>query len=84
MERNKTGLTTFFINDKIDQGDIILQKEICISENMTAGQLHNQMIKDGSKLIIETLQLIDENRVTLKLQSEENNFKNAQKSKKNF
>ena len=81
---NKTGLTTFFINDKIDQGDIILQKEICISENMTAGQLHNQMIIDGSKLIIETLQLIDENRVKLKLQSEENNFKNAPKIKKEF
>ena len=32
---------------------------------MTAGQLHNQMIKDGSKPVIETLQLIDENRVTL-------------------
>ena len=51
---------------------------------MTAGQLHNQMIKDGSKPIIETLQLIDENRVTLKLQSEENNFKNAPKSKEFF
>ena len=63
---------------------LFYKKKNCISENMTAGQLHNQMIIDGSKLIIKTLQLIDENRVTLKLQSEENNFKNAPKIKKNF
>ena len=58
-----TGITTFFINDKIDTGDIILQKEINITENMTAAQLHNSMIIEGIEIINKTIDCISKNKV---------------------
>ena len=45
-----TGITTFFINDKIDCGDIILKEKINITKPTTAAQLHQEMIQKGSDL----------------------------------
>tara|TARA_B100001057_G_scaffold183815_1_gene184500 strand:- start:1917 stop:2876 length:960 start_codon:yes stop_codon:yes gene_type:complete len=74
---NKTGVTTFFINEKIDQGDIILQKKINLDQNITAGQLHNLMINDGIEIVNKTINLIDKNDVQLIYQSKKNEFKAA-------
>lgn len=52
----ETGLTTFFINDKIDEGNILLQSRIPISDDMTAGQLHDAMLEPGADLILRTLE----------------------------
>ncbi|KFD40065.1 methionyl-tRNA formyltransferase [Schleiferia thermophila] len=52
---NLTGLTTFFINDKIDEGKILLQTCIPIDEKMTAGQLHDAMLEPGADLILQTV-----------------------------
>ena len=79
---NKTGVTTFFINEKIDQGDIILQKKINLDHNITAGQLHNLMIHDGIKIVNKTINLIDENNVQLIYQSKKDEFKAAPKLNK--
>ena len=79
---NKTGVTTFFINEKIDQGDIILQKKINLDQNITAGQLHNLMIHDGIKIVNKTINLIDENNVQLIYQSKKDEFKAAPKLNK--
>ena len=79
---NKTGVTTFFINEKIDQGDIILQKEINLDQNITAGQLHNLMIHDGIEIVNKTINLIDENDVQLIYQSKKDEFKSAPKLNK--
>ena len=51
----KTGVTTFFINNKIDQGDIINNKKIKIENNETAGTLHDKLMYLGSNLILETV-----------------------------
>ncbi|MBK5286329.1 MAG: methionyl-tRNA formyltransferase [Bacteroidia bacterium] len=51
----KTGVTTFFINDKIDTGNIILQKKVSISENETAGELHDKLMHLGASLLLETV-----------------------------
>ena len=37
----ETGVTTFFIDDKIDTGEIILQKNLKITDDDTAGSLHD-------------------------------------------
>ncbi|HKJ05975.1 MAG TPA: methionyl-tRNA formyltransferase [Flavobacteriaceae bacterium] len=58
-----TGVTTFFINENIDTGNIILQKEVNISENETVGELHNTLMQIGSKLVLETVLLIKNNTV---------------------
>ena len=50
-----SGVTTFFINEKIDTGDIIKSKSVDISENMNAGQLHDVLMIDGAELVVETL-----------------------------
>ena len=79
---NKTGVTTFFINEKIDQGDIILQKKINLDQNITAGQLHNLMINDGIEIVNKTINLIDENDIQLIDQSKKDEFKAAPKLNK--
>ena len=79
---NKTGVTTFFINEKIDLGDIILQKKINLDQNITAGQLHNLMIHNGIEIVNKTINLIDENDVQLIYQSKKDEFKAAPKLNK--
>ena len=54
----KTGVTTFFIDDKIDTGALILSKETSIGENESAGELHDRLMQLGSDAVIETLELI--------------------------
>ena len=54
-----SGVTTFFINEKIDTGDIIKRSTVDISENMNAGQLHDLLMIDGAKLVLETLDEIE-------------------------
>jgi methionyl-tRNA formyltransferase len=59
----KTGVTTFFIDDKIDTGNIILQKEIDIQDTEHVGSLHDKLMYLGSALVNETVALIQNNTV---------------------
>jgi methionyl-tRNA formyltransferase len=54
----KTGATTFFIDDKIDTGEIIIQEEISISETETVGSLHDKLMFLGAGLVAKTVDLI--------------------------
>jgi methionyl-tRNA formyltransferase len=54
----KTGVTTFFIDDKIDTGEIILQKEIEIESDEIVGTLHDKLMHLGADLVNETVALI--------------------------
>lgn len=54
----KTGVTTFFIDDKIDTGEIILQKEVTVKEDEIVGQLHDRLMYLGANLVAGTLDLI--------------------------
>jgi methionyl-tRNA formyltransferase len=64
----KTGVTTFFIDDKIDTGAIILSKETPIGTNESAGELHDRLMQLGSDAVLETLELIKTEKVTTTLQ----------------
>ena len=66
----KTGVTTFFIDDKIDTGEIILQKEIDIKEDEIVGELHDRLMFAGANLVLETLLLIKEDKVVTNKQPE--------------
>lgn len=66
----KTGVTTFFIDDKIDTGEIILQSEVTIKEDEIVGQLHDRLMHLGAKLVAETLDLIAKGDVTTTKQPE--------------
>ncbi len=66
----KTGVTTFFINEKIDTGALLLQEEVDIPTTFTAGELHDVLMTTGSKLIVKTIELIqNENYQTIKQSS---------------
>jgi methionyl-tRNA formyltransferase len=79
---NKTGVTTFFIDDKIDTGAMILSKETEIGSNETAGELHDRLMHLGSEAVIETLQQIGLGNVTTTLQEEKGEIKTAYKLNK--
>ena len=50
----ETGVTTFFIDDKIDTGNIILQKTEPIFPEDNVGTLHDRLMSLGAKLVVET------------------------------
>ena len=54
-----TGVTTFFIDEKIDTGEIILSQKVAIAEDETVGSLHDVLMDIGSQLVIETLEIIN-------------------------
>ncbi|MDG1038476.1 MAG: methionyl-tRNA formyltransferase [Polaribacter sp.] len=60
----KTGVTTFFIDDKIDTGEIILQEEIDISITETVGTLHDKLMNLGATLVSQTVDLISTKKVS--------------------
>lgn len=78
----KTGVTTFFIDEKIDTGAIILQDEIAIEANETVGTLHDKLMEIGSKLVLKTVQLIEGNAVETTIQPKNNDLKTAYKLNK--
>lgn len=53
-----TGITTFLIDDKIDTGEILLQRELKISHCESAGELHDRLMRSGAKLVIRTVKLL--------------------------
>jgi len=59
----ETGVTTFFINEQIDTGEIIAQKSLRIHLEENTGQLSNRLEKLGAELALETLDLIASNQV---------------------
>ena len=59
----ETGLTTFFLQKRVDTGDIILTEKVIIGEHETAGDLHEKMCTLGAKLLLKTIDLIDRNEV---------------------
>lgn len=78
----KTGVTTFFIDEKIDTGAMILHKETEIGETETAGELHDRLMHIGSEAVLETLQRIESGNVTTTIQEENDEIKTAYKLNK--
>lgn len=54
-----TGVTTIYMNEEMDAGDIILKEEVEIGENETTGELWERLAKIGAKLLVETVEQIE-------------------------
>src|SRR5699024_2603741 len=67
----KSGVTTMFMDEGLDTGDMILKNEVEISKEMTAGQLHDVLADLGAKTLLETLDLIEGNKVSRTKQDHE-------------
>ncbi|SCY87151.1 methionyl-tRNA formyltransferase [Flavobacterium anhuiense] len=78
----KTGVTTFFIDDKIDTGAMILNSEINIEPEETAGQLHDRLMHLGSTTVIDTLKVIENGNVVTTIQEDNDDIKTAYKLNK--
>lgn len=75
----ETGVTTFFIDEKIDTGNIILQKTAKILPDDNAGDLHDRLMELGAHLVVDTCKQIEEKTVSLKKQDESVELKPAPK-----
>lgn len=75
----ETGVTTFLIDEKIDTGNILLSKKVSIFPTENAGDLHDKLAETGKELIIETLDGLEEGRITAKPQPEVSVVKTAPK-----
>ncbi len=56
----KTGVTTFLIDEKIDTGSILLKQEIDIQPNETAGELHDRLMQIGATVVVKTVEMLRE------------------------
>ena len=79
----ETGLTTFFINSKIDEGNIIEKERVTINNGENAGTLHDKLMNKGSKLVLTTVKKIFDGNYKSLVQKLDGNEKKAPKIDKN-
>jgi len=75
----QTGVTTFFINEKIDEGNSILSEKVEITKEDNAGTLHDKLQHSGKYLVLRTLQEIENGTYTEIKQSVSSDLKLAPK-----
>jgi methionyl-tRNA formyltransferase len=69
-----TGVTTFFINDNIDQGGILFSEKVNIEENETFGELYDRLKLIGAELLVKTVKSVFNGSYSV---VEQNNFENT-------
>ena len=67
---SETGLTTFFLNEEIDKGAVIMREKVPIRPNQTAGELHDELMLMGNKVVVETLKKIENGEAVAQAQNE--------------
>ena len=83
----ETGLTTFFLNEEIDKGAVIMREKVGIRPDETAGELHDELMLLGNKVVVETIKKIEKGDVRALPQeelSEDQHLKPAPKISKEF
>lgn len=60
----ETGLTTFLLDKEIDTGEIMIQEKVTVEDDETAGTLHDKLMHLGNKVIVDTIKMIEEGRVS--------------------
>lgn len=66
---SETGVTSFFINESIDTGNIIMNEKVMIKEDENAGELHDRLMVIGGELVVKTVDLIENKKLTTTMQS---------------
>lgn len=67
----ETGITTMYMNEKMDAGDIILQEKVKIDEDETTGELWQKLSSLGAKMLVDTLKQIENGTAPRIIQPEE-------------
>ena len=68
----ETGVTTFFLKEKVDTGNIIAQEKIVINKDDNLGTLHDKMSEIGAELVLKTVEQIESN--SYKLSEQDNSL----------
>ncbi len=55
----KTGVTTFFLQQEIDTGNILFSETVPIGEIETAGEIHDKLMHTGAELLVKTVKAIE-------------------------
>lgn len=76
---NETGVSTFFIDEKIDTGEMILQEKVNIAPSESAGSLHDTLMTTGAQLVLKTVRAIENGPVKTHPQKETGSLKQAPK-----
>ena len=66
-----TGITTMYMNEGMDTGDMILKEEVEIGPEETTGDLWQKLSKIGGEILVKTLKLIEEGKAPREKQTEE-------------
>ena len=80
----ETGVTTFFLKQEIDTGDVIFSDTIAIEDEETAGSLHDKLMIVGANLLVKTIQAIAANEYHEVPQPQSDDLKAAPKIFKEF
>ena len=67
----ETGITTMYMDEGMDTGDMILKEKIEIGEEETTGDIWNKLAKIGGNLLVQTLKLIEEGKAPREKQGED-------------
>lgn len=68
---NESGNTTMFMDIGLDTGDMLLKSKVQITNNMTAGELHDLLMMDGAELLVKTIRGIANGEILREKQIEE-------------
>jgi methionyl-tRNA formyltransferase len=58
----ETGVTTFFLKETVDTGNILVQEHLAIREDDDAGSLHDSLAGLGAGAVLKTVKLIEEGK----------------------
>ena len=67
---SETGVTTFFLQEIVDTGNIILQEKIRIGDDDNAGTIHDRLSEVGAKLLLKTVEQIESGSVRISEQTD--------------
>jgi methionyl-tRNA formyltransferase len=66
----ESGVTTFFLHDKVDTGAVLLQARVKIGSDETAGELHDTLSEVGAEIVLQTVRLIELGKAQPRMQND--------------
>lgn len=60
----ESGVTTFFLKQEIDTGDILFTEKVTLTGRETAGDLHDRLMAKGAGLLVKTVKAVESGRYT--------------------
>lgn len=66
----ETGVTTFFLQEKVDTGNMLLQARVPITDDDDAGSVHDKLSDVGAEIVLHTVRLIEQGKAVPRKQDD--------------